>query len=134
MLDKTTITEILDDLDDRYNGTSSGSRDPLYYSKLALIELCGWIEVTMDQMMLECARNCLSRSSDVTYMKQVIDRNYGFTYNGHFREMLIRIVGLVNVERLESRLDPVKFELLKSSLLWINKTIWEGDWKGTFHG
>ena len=116
MVDKTAIVEILDELNDKYNETSNGSRDPLYYSKLALMELCGWIEVTMDEMMLDCARKCLGDSSNVSYMEKAIKRNYGFTYQDHFRDMLLRIVGLVNVERVERKLDPLKFELLKSSL------------------
>ncbi len=116
MVDKTAIVEILDDLNDKYNKTSTNARDPLYYSKLALMELCGWIEVTMDEMILKCTQKSLSESRNVSYMERAIRRNYGFTYDDHFRDVLIKIVGLVNVERLETTVDPVKFELLKSSL------------------
>ena len=116
MIDKTTIVEVLNELNCKYNNTSGGSRAPLYYSKLALMELCGWIEVSMDEVVTGCVQVHLNRQSDVSYMDEVIRRNHGFTYNNHFREMLMKVLGLVNLERLEKQLDPVKFELFKSSL------------------
>ena len=115
MVNKSTIQRNLRELDSRYRRKSRNSRDPLYFSKLSLLELCGWIEGTMDRIVTNCARKRLSHQSNLAYVQRIVRRTSGFSYD-HFREMLIGIIGLVKVEELENLLDPVKFELLKSSL------------------
>ena len=117
MVNKTTIARNLRELDSRYKRKSRNPRDPLYYSKLSLIELCGWIEVAMDSIIMDYARKHLKDAKNLKHVEdRIIQRTYSFTYNDHFRDMLIQVVGLPRVEQLESTLDPVKFELLKSSL------------------
>ncbi len=94
----------------------------LFYSKLAVIELCGWIELTMDEMVLSCAKKHLANPTNLAFVeKEVIRRNYRFHYD-EFREMLMKVVGLVRVEELESRLDTAKFQRLKSTLGILEKT------------
>ena len=117
MVNKATIVRNLGELDSRYNRISRNPRDPLYYSKLALIELCGWIEITMDSIIRDCARKHVMNANNLKHVEDsVIQRTYSFTYNDHFRDMLTRVVGLVNVERLERMFNPLKFDLMKSSL------------------
>ncbi len=89
----------------------------MYYSKLALIELCGWIEVTMDKIVKYCASRHLSEDKNLDSVeKRVIGQTYGFAYGPHFRDMLMRVIGLVKLEELEGVLDPTKFHVMKSSL------------------
>ena len=117
MVNKSTIARNLRELDSRYRKKSRNPRDPLYYSKLSLIELCGWIEITMDSIIEECANKHIKVSCNLDYVRQtIIGTTYGFNYESHFRSMLIRVVGLAKVEQLELMLDPSKFHLLKSSL------------------
>ena len=117
MVNKTAITRNLSDLHSRYDRRPRNSRDPLYYSKLYLIELCGWIEETMDSIVRDCS---LSRLAVAKNRKQVesdiVGRTYGFDYGAHFRNMLIRVLGLIKVEELESMLDQIKFDKMRSSL------------------
>lgn len=83
------------------------SKEALFYAKLAVLELCGWIEESMDDVILRCAMRCLRDPKNRRHVReQVVKRTYGFEYEKHFRAMLTRVVGLMNVERLESRLDP----------------------------
>lgn len=122
MVNKTTIGRILRQLDSRYKKKSRNPRDPLYFSKLALIELCGWIEVTMDGVVLDCAKRHLSDTGNLKYVgDQVIRRTTSFTYEDHFRTMLMRVVGLVKIEKLEKLLDQQKWETMKSSLKWLKE-------------
>ena len=117
MVNKATIVRNLGELDSRYNRKSRNPRDPLYYSKLAIIELCSWIEITMDSIIRDCAKKHVRDPSNTKHIEErVIQRTYSFTYNEHFRDMLISVVGLANVERLERMFNPLKFELMKSSL------------------
>lgn len=82
------------------------SKEALFYSKLAILELCGWIEESMDDVVMRCAIRCLSDQANRDYVeKKVVKPTYGFEYDTHFRSMIVRVVGLRDIERLERRLD-----------------------------
>ena len=71
----------------------------------------------MDIIVLDCARKHLTNANNIDYVeKRVIRRTYSFLYDDHFRPMLMSVIGLVKVEELEGMLDPVKFDVMKSSL------------------
>ncbi|MFC1935559.1 hypothetical protein ACFLX9_02185 [Chloroflexota bacterium] len=53
--------------------------------------------------------------------RQVIGRTHSFEYEDHFRQMLMRVVGLVKVEELEGMLDPAKLDVMKSTLNTLKK-------------
>lgn len=116
MVNKATIARNLRELDARYNRGSRNPRDPLYFAKLSLIELCGWIEGTMDSIVRNCAKKHLKDPKNLKHMDQTIKSTSGFRYDPHLRQMLIEAVGLVKVEELERTFNPVKFHLLTSSL------------------
>jgi hypothetical protein len=89
----------------------------LFYSKLSILELCGWIEESMDNIIRCCGnRNLKDRTNRQLVEKGIIKRTYGFEYNRHFRKMLIQVVGLIAFERLERRMDSSKLQLMKSAL------------------
>lgn len=89
----------------------------LFYSKLAVLELCGWIEESMDDVILRCASRHLAEDSNRKKIREdVVKRTYGFEYENHFRKMLIQLVGLIEVERIESSVDQVKKDQLKATL------------------
>ena len=99
-----------------YRSASSQKRE-LYYSKLAILELCGWIEESMDDIILKCCNRNIRDAKNRKYIREnVVDKNYGFDYEKHFKKMLIMVVGLSNVEKIEKRMDPVKLAQLKSTL------------------
>jgi hypothetical protein len=53
----------------------------LFYAKLALLEVCGWIEETIDTLVLRHAKHCLSSANEYDkFKKEVVDRQYGFSY------------------------------------------------------
>lgn len=75
-------------------------------SKLAVLELCGWLEESMDDIVLRCSMRELKKSVNRKYVQeQIVDRTHGFDYNKHFRKMLIQLVGIVNVEKIERRVN-----------------------------
>ena len=100
MVNKTEIVRNLRSLNYHYNRKPRTVRDPLYFSKLSLLELCGWIEVTMDGIVGDCGKKHLKVSGNRKFLTDtVIRRTYGFSYEGHFRQMLMRVIGLVKVGR-----------------------------------
>ena len=76
------------------------------YAKLALLELCGWIEETQDQIIMDyLALKSIEQTVIDKFKKEVIDRNYGFKYKDNFRKMLIQTVGLISLKEIESELE-----------------------------
>ncbi|HDZ9227140.1 TPA: hypothetical protein RUZ93_003490 [Vibrio cholerae] len=116
MIAKSYIENNLKQLNKLYNNANT-QKKKLYYSKLAMLELCGWIEESMDDIAIRCANRILNEvPNKVFVMKSVVKPIYGFEYQGHFRKMLMQIIGLVNIEKLERSVDPNKYTQLISTL------------------
>lgn len=90
-------------------------------SKLAILELCGWLEVEFDRLIRLVEAGRLNDSDWVE--KNVIEKTNGFSYNGHWRPMLCKVVGEVFTRRVEQAMEvahPTELDQLKSLLgqLW----------------
>lgn len=118
---KSYILENLKSLDYRYKKARS-AKEALFCSKLAILELCGWIEESMDDVIRRCANKKLENHVNRKYCEnQIIGKNYGFDYP-NFRSMLIRLMGLVAVEALEKKVDATKCATLKATLHSLKRT------------
>lgn len=103
MVDITGITTTINELDTLYN---SNPTQAAYFSKLALLELCGWIEQSMDSIITDCSNLKLYDASNKTLVQKIIvEKTYGFHYKDHFRPMLMKLVGLVQLEQMETRIN-----------------------------
>lgn len=79
--------------------------------------MCGWIEESMDDIVLRCATRHLKNISNKEYVrKQIVRRTHGFDYDYHFRRMLIQLLGIINVENIEKSVDNSKQAQLKAIL------------------
>lgn len=107
MVVKKIIVANLDKLDREYNHSLlSSDRDlPVYFSKLATIEYCGWLEETLDNIVVAFAGNHLKSKPFQEMLRTKVDNTYGFQYKKHFRPMLVYVVGLVRCERIQAVLD-----------------------------
>jgi hypothetical protein len=113
---KSYILENLRSLDYRYRKARS-AKEALFCSKLAILELCGWIEESMDEVVRGCAHKHLKEPENRTFCEgQIIRRNYGFDYQGNFRTMLMRLMGLVAVEKLERRVNQPLYASMAAAL------------------
>ena len=109
MITKSYIKGNLERIERLYE-KSSDIQDGLFYSKLAILELCGWIEISMDDIILRLAKKHLKQSKNIAFVeKDVIRRTYGFDYSRHFRKMLINIIGITGVEKIEKKLIQSNF-------------------------
>jgi hypothetical protein len=117
MIAKSHITTTLNELDKLYNNASS-QKKTIYFSKLAVIELCGWIEETLDMILIKHGNRNLKKNENKKYCKkQIVKRNYGFQYDENIRIMLIKLIGLIQVEKLEHELEKTaQITSLKSTL------------------
>lgn len=116
MIKKSYIRKNLKFYDQKYL-SSVGKLEALAFSKLALLELCGWIEISMDELIIQCAKKHLKSGDNLKLVTNVIvKKTYGFDYDSHFRMMLLRVIGLIAVETIERRLDQQKLQVFKSAL------------------
>lgn len=118
MLPKQPINDLLDELKTLYD-SSSDTNHKVYYSKLALMELCGWIELCIDDIIVNYVDSRLILTNNLNLAKSTfIKQTYGFEYDKNLRPLLIKIIGLINVEKVEDVLDfdGGTFILLKSQL------------------
>jgi hypothetical protein len=121
MVAKSSILANLQMLNRSYRKAASLKRAQ-FYSKLALLELCGWIEESMDDVILRCAIRHLKESRNRDYCaKEIVRRTYGFDYERNFRFMLIGLLGLVNIEKLERQVNPQVYSKMTAALSNLKK-------------
>lgn len=104
MVIKKHIEQTLKELDTKYNNSivSTNPNEATYYSKLALLEYCGWVEETLDDIVRRSVKNKLKTNGFRQMMEYgIIGNTYGFQYKKHFRPMLCRSMGIVRLEKLE---------------------------------
>jgi hypothetical protein len=118
------IENNLKELDRWYNEILGESERPKFLSKLATLELCGWLENRMDSIVYKVGE--LVGLEDTWIRKNVIDSVNGFDYEKHLRKMLSKIVGESGVVHLEACFEqscPGKLDELKGavSALWTTR-------------
>lgn len=114
MISRTEIERTLKGLQYRYR-LARTQKEPLWFSKLAIIELCGWIEISTDDLVNRLARKAVKDHGNLMHFNvEVVNKNYGFHYKKHFRNMLIAAVGLEGVEAIESVVSPTSKAQLES--------------------
>lgn len=114
MIARTEIERTLKGLQFRYRNSKT-QKEPLWFSKLAIIELCGWIEVSTDDLVHRLAKKAVKKHGHLTHFQaEVVNKNYGFHYKRHFRNMLMAAVGLEGVEVVESVVSATSKAQLES--------------------
>lgn len=97
---------------------------PKFLSKLAILELCGWLEIEFDRLLLSIQNIHLQDEEWVN--KTIIKSVNGFKYDDHFRAMLAKLVGETFARYAERRFEtkhPGDLLRLKSILggLWSDR-------------
>lgn len=117
MISKRDIYADLKLLDCIYSdavGQPNSARIQVYASKMAVIELCGWIEKSFDVIAERCVKKARLSKPSRTFINSAIKKNHGFDYTDHFKKMLFPIVGCGKVDEMEAALvevmPVVKFE------------------------
>lgn len=116
MISKNYIEANLKYFDSRFRHAGS-TKESLFYSKLALMELCGWIEISMDDIVVRCAKKRIKDAANSKMLhNEIVRKNYGFDYERNFRRMLIRVIGLIGTEKLERKLNKTAHSKFVSTL------------------
>src|SRR3989338_10931668 len=104
MFVKKYIREELLELKSMYDGAANPLEKDLV-CKLALIELCGWIEESVDDMVRIFVSNKTKDPATLKYVGDVLDRNHSFGYEWHFRSLLTLILGSVHFDKIEKKVE-----------------------------
>lgn len=116
MIARSYIRKNLDFCTKRYN-KARGKKEAMLLAKMSILELCGWIELSFDDIILSCAKRNLRDAGNLKFIKKdVVERTFGFEYEKHFTGMLIRLIGMIEFERLEKKVNPSKLAKFKAAL------------------
>lgn len=121
MTSKQPIEDLIKELQKLYDNPADPAHKH-YYSKLALLELCGWLEAVLDSIALTYANSKVAEQKNLDLIaNDIVGKTYGCDYKDHFRVMLIKIIGITKVEQFENTLTSLGvFQILVSQLgsLW----------------
>src|SRR3569832_822586 len=93
----------LQSLDGWFKETTEPPDRPKLLSKLAILELCGWLEEELDRILLVLENPLLNDERWVR--SEVLGGNNGFHYKNHFRKMLCKLLGEPVVRRVERDME-----------------------------
>lgn len=115
------IEDVLSQLDSWYNELPGGTERPKMLSKLATLELCGWLEERFDAIAAGIAQHAGVQAARTVIER--IERTYGFHYSDHLRAIFLAIGGELLVLRVETAFQskyPGELDRLQSTLgvLW----------------
>lgn len=105
MLSATQLLATLQHYDSVYTIPGNSNRILLLASKASILEVCGWVEQAMDQLVNECAVRCNLSQPRLNTVNAFIKKNYGFQYEQHFEKMLISVIGFRQLEKAESTIQ-----------------------------
>ena len=116
MIAKSYIEANLKELDRRFRNART-QKEPLYFSKLAVLELCGWVEISIDDLICRAVRRKVKDARKFeTFSTKLVRNNYGFHYERNFRKLLCSAIGEIHVADIELNMDQLKRQQLESEL------------------
>jgi hypothetical protein len=115
VVDCKHIADRVDELDKLYQG-ATGLFQPQYYSKFAVLEVSGWVEESVDQILRDCAKLVTTDKRNAIDFGKRLKKCNGFSYDGHVRECLICLVGLAGADLFERTMPTEKLNALRSGL------------------
>ena len=115
MVDYTTIHNTLSLLDSEY-GRAVGMDLPLLFSKLAVIEFCGWIEESFDRLCKDYVSSWIVDSQNKTKIESIIKKNHGFHYDSNVFPLMCSVFGINNWENIIDGFQGVKNHL--ETIMW----------------
>lgn len=113
----------LQKLDDWFNEPEAQLEDrPKLLSKLALLEVCGWIEGEFDRLIRDAEAGRLNDA--IWCEKNVVRNNSGFHYEKHLRKMFVQVFGEYTARKIEVEME-VRYPGELARLGALLATLWE---------
>lgn len=115
MIDFSTISNTLTLLDGQYSSSTDAAMQQLY-SKLAVLELSGWIEVSFDTLCLDYVNRKIFEPSNRSKISAIIGKHYGFSFDSNIYPMMCSVLGIDTWENILDSFPPVAFSQLTTLL------------------
>lgn len=77
---------------------------PVYYCKIGVLELAGWIEESFDLIAKRSVKRRVNKKKFRKLVEKAINDNSGFLYNPNFLKMMAKLIGIPECEKLETYL------------------------------
>lgn len=106
MIDYIKIKSTLDRLDVEYNNQILDIQMPILFSKLAVIEFCGWIEESFDDVLYQYIGNHIVDSNHIRIARKFVNTNYGFDYEKNTFKLFSIVLGINNWENILDKVPP----------------------------
>ena len=123
MIYTSRIRDSLHFLEQQYSlhvGSKQRER-PIMFAKLAVLEYCGWLEESFDDIARNCVRSKLRTKKSRDILEARIKRTNGFVYDTHIRPLIGFALGTVRLLRLEKELTRNgSLDVLKTNLESMN--------------
>lgn len=120
MIDYVRIKNTLELLDREYNNAQNCNQVdpqmPILFSKLAVLELCGWIEVSVDNVLFEYVNNNVVKEENKKIIKERIDVNYGFKFKTNLQPLFCSVLGIKNYETIIGALSDQELANMQTTL------------------
>ena len=120
MISKTYIARSLRTLNVAYNAPEN-RKYAVYFSKLAVLELCGWVEMSIDDLILRHSTRRIKDPDNIKTVENFVKKNSGFNYERNFRFLLMRLLGVVDLEQFEMHIDNFKQTKMKVEMENLSK-------------
>lgn len=114
MVDYISIENTLQRLDTEFNASITDPDMPVLFSKLAVIELSGWLEDSVDDILYEYIGQHLVDTDVINPVKEIIRKNYGFKYDSNILKICLSVLGANNWENIVDKLKPIEYQNLKN--------------------
>jgi hypothetical protein len=106
----------------KYNDPTTSTHEQILYSKLAVLEFCGWIEESLDQILKDYLSTKVSLINQNYIDRNVIRKNSGFHYENYTRRMFCSVLGIENLEIVETTLNGYGSQIVTLESLLSNYT------------
>lgn len=110
MIDYSGIEATLGKLHSAYDADGADTEMMVLYSKLALLEFCGWIEESLDDIVNSYLVRKAISGDNLTYINGVVSNNYGFKYDKNVRPMFCSTIGICGWAYIESSINSSLFK------------------------
>lgn len=118
MLPTTELQERLKDIDLSYLKETDPIKMQLW-AKLAVLEVGGWTEECIDKIITDFVlkKNPPSKDKILDRLKKI----YGFHYNSEFRTIVVEIIGAIQFDSIESKIN-IQCQQLETALAQLKKS------------
>lgn len=115
MIVKKNILKNLKTINKEYRHASKSPVHTELFAKLAILELCGWIEDSVDCMVLSYAKRHFKIRDNIKYFEETVKKVHNLGYE-NYRFLMTVLIGLRNFEYLEKNIDPQTLQNFKSTM------------------